>query len=87
MSGDVLPLPTCTSLPELSCDTGGSLADTDIVHCGYTVVVHCGCTAVVHCGILSPVVCTLAEVLAEAEGGEGDAAQAAGHHGGQAAAL
>ena len=79
MSGDVLPLPTCTSLPELSCDTGGSLADTDIVHCGYT--------ALVHCVILSPVVCTLAEVLAEAEGGEGDAAQAAGHHGGQAAAL
>ena len=44
-------------------------------------------TAVVHCGMVSPVVCTLAEVLAEAEGGEGDAAQAAGHHGGQAAAL
>ena len=27
-----MPLPTCTSLPELSCDTGGSLANTDIQH-------------------------------------------------------
>ena len=35
----------------------------------------------------TPVVSALSQILPEAEGGEGQAAQTTGHHGGEAAAL